>query len=162
MKHVPVTMIWWTHELRRSWSDNIRAVGSGGSCGSWWRRGVSWTPHVRDRRREVLWRCGWRWVILPAVIVREAIRSWDFTRWAGVPVASETWTVWNACNTGRARGRGMNRANVGYVWTWVTRRWSCWWFCKVGLLVQEIMNCAIVSYILNRSINQDEGEKNKK
>lgn len=141
--YVPVSMICWTHEMRRSRSDNIRAtVGSGSPCSSWRRSGTSWTAHVR----EVLRRWGWRrrvMMIIPAVVVRihrETIRRWDVT-WTGVPVTRETWTVWNrTC----ARGRRMNRAKVGYIWTWVTRCWSCW-FCKVALLAQEVLICVMES-----------------
>ena len=138
MKHVPVTMIWWTHELRRSWS-----VGTGSPCSSWWRSGLSWTAHVWDRKGEVLLRWRWRGVIIPAVVVRihrEAIRSWDFTgnRWAGVP--SESWTLWNSSGTSSAWGRRMNRADVGYIRAWVTRCWRCW-FCKVTLLAEKIVIC---------------------
>ena len=139
MLPVSLTMIWWTHELRRSWS-----VGTGSPCSSWWRSGLSWTAHVWDRKGEVLLRWRWRGGIIPAVIVRinrEAIRSWDFAgnRWAGVP--SESWTLWNASS---GRGRGMNRANVGYIWAWVTCCWRCW-FCKVTLLAEKIVICAMVS-----------------
>ena len=135
INYVPVTMIWWTNEMRRSWSDNIWAVGSGSPCSSWRRGGMSWTSHVSARSsREVLWRWGWRRVIIPAVKVRihrETIRRWDFTGTGCVPVTRETWSVWTA----RAWGRRMNRAKVSYIWTWVTRCWRCW-FCEVALLAQ--------------------------
>lgn len=137
-----------THEMRRSGSDNIWAVGSGSPCSGWWRCGLSWTANVSARSREMLWRWGWRRVVIPAVIVRinrETIRSRDFTgdRRASVPLTTETWTVWNASSTAGAWGRRMNRAKVGYIWTWVARCWRCW-FCKVTLLSQEIMICTTV------------------